>query len=205
MNTRHLPRAPSCFFQQNGAVILVSLFLSGCASVDRITAPSLKGDPSTSSVVVVKCESSWRGMLGFKESQNVVSGAILSIRGPKQVNIVNGRGVANLLIFSDVTPGEYNLGRVETTRHVANQGTWHESYNIPGEDARNYVFTVKTGEPKYLGVVTVEETQKLKRSVVFGLQQSKEAEIAAWEKFNSLYAESAWANAVRKRISELKQ
>jgi len=88
---------------------------------------------------------------------------------------------------------------------VYNQGTWHETYNIPGESVTNYIFSVKAGEPKYLGVVTVEETQKLKRRVDFGLKPGKQAEIAAWEKFISLYPGSSWANAVQKRISELKQ
>src|SRR6266436_4568244 len=79
----------------------------------------------------------------------------------KQMKQVNGRGVAGLIIFSDVAPGEYNLAGIETTREVYNQGTWHETYNIPGESVTNYIFSVKAAEPKYLGVVTVEETQKL--------------------------------------------
>jgi len=144
-------------------------------------------------------------VLAIKTPQRVVSGAILSIVGPQQVKQVNGRGVAGLIIFSDVAPGEYNLAGIETTREVYNQGTWHETYNIPGESVTNYIFSVKAGEPKYFGVVTVEETQKLKRHVDFGLKPGKEAEIAAWEKFISLYPGSSWANAVQKRISELKQ
>lgn len=208
MKTRHPPPAPPRFSAQCGAAILLlatSLFLSGCSTIDKLRAPALAGDPSTSSVVVVQCESTWQGALAIKTPQRVVSGAILSIVGPQQVKHVDGSGVAGLIIFSDVAPGEYNLARIETTREVYNQGTWHETYNIPGESVTNYIFSVKAGEPKYLGVVTVEETQKLKRRVDFGLKPGKQAEIAAWEKFISLYPGSSWANAVQKRISELKQ
>jgi len=143
-------------------------------------------------------------MLGIKESQGAVSGVILSIVGPQEVKQVNGRAVANLIIFSDVPSGKYNLASVETIRHTSNGGQWHQVYNIPGDDAMKYVFTVQAGEPKYLGVVTIEETQTLKRSVAFGLKESSGAEKEAWEKFSSLYPQSAWTNAVQKRISELK-
>lgn len=200
MKTRYLPYATSSF----SLAILFSLFLSGCATVDKITAPSLKGDPSTSSVVVVKCKSSWQGVLGIKESQDAVSGVILSVVSPQEVKQVNGRAAANLIIFSDVPPGEYNLASVATIRHTSNGGKWRQVYNVPGDDATKYVFTVKAGEPKYLGVVTIEETQTLKRSVAFGLKESSGAEKEAWEKFSSLYPQSAWTSAVQKRISELK-
>ena len=183
-------------------LLAISLFLSGCAIIDKISAPSLKGDSSTSSVVVVKCEATWRGVLGIKESQQVVSGVLLSTDGTRRVN---GQGVADLIIFSDVSPGEYNLARVQTTRQVGNM-IWQQTYNIPGENVLDYVFSVKAGEPKYIGVVTVEEIQKFtERRVIFGLKPSKEAETAAWEKFTNLYQGSSWANEVQKRISELKR
>jgi uncharacterized protein YceK len=189
-------------------LLAVSPFLNGCSTVNKITAPSLKGDPSASSVVVVKCESSWRGVLPMKTPQQPMQGILLSTDGKTSLA---GHGMADLarrndlIIFSDVPPGEYHLAMVQVSRQVQNQGTWVETYNIPGEDVTKYVFTAKTGEPKYLGVVTIDETQKLKRSVVFGLKPGKEAEIAAWEKFLSLYPGSSWANAAQKQISELKQ
>ena len=186
----------------------VSLLSNGCTTVNKITAPSLKGDPSASSVVVVKCESSWRGVLPMKTPQQPMRGILLSTDGKKSLA---GHGMADLarrndlIIFSDVPPGEYHLAMVQVSRQMQNQGTWVETYNIPGEDVAKYVFSAKAGEPKYLGVVTIDETQKLKRSVVFGLKPGTEAEIAAWEKFVSLYPGSAWTDTVQKRISELKQ
>jgi hypothetical protein len=156
-------------------------------------------------------------VLGVKTRQRVVGGSIFGIDGPAQVKQAGLHGwlmpnepsyaarAADMLIF-DLPPGKYNLATIETTRQVYNHGTWHEEYKIPAESVENYVFSVKLGEPKYLGVVTVEETQKLKGSVDFGLKPAgKEAEIAAWEKFISLYSRSSWANSVQKRISELKQ
>jgi hypothetical protein len=189
-------------------LLAVSLSLHGCTAVNKITAPSLRGDPSASSVVVVKCESSWQGLMPMKTPQQPMLGILVSTDGKLSVEgygMVDLARKNNLIIFSGVVPGEYNLAMVQVSRQVQNQGTWLETYNIPGEDSVKYVFTAKAGEPKYLGVVTIDETQKLKRSVVFGLKPGKEAEIGAWEKFISLYSGSPWANAAQKRISELKQ
>src|SRR6185436_4462571 len=170
----------------------------GCATVDKIKAPSLDGDPSKFAVVVVKCESTWQGVLGIKTPQKPVKGAI-ACEGPTAV----GRGVADLIIFRDVTPGECKLGAIELTRSMPNGGQAWQLYAVPPD--KDYTFSVKAGEVKYLGVVTVVETQKLKRTVDIGLKPGKEAEIAAWEKFITLYPGSSWANEAQKRISELKQ
>ncbi len=202
MKTRHPPPAPPRYSAQCGAAILLlaaSLFLSGCATIDKIKAPSLDGDPSKLAVVVVKCESTWQGLLGIKTPQQPVSG-IISGTGAD----AHGRGVADLIIFRYVPPGECKLVAIQLTRKEYNQQVW-QSYGFPPESVKDYTFSVKAGEVKYLGVVTVEETQKLKRAVDFGLKPGKEAEIAAWEKFISLYPGSSWANAAQKRISELKQ
>ena len=202
MKTKHPPPAPLRFSAQCGAAILLlatSLFLSGCATVDKIKAPSLNGDPSKIAVVVVKCESTWQGLLGIKTPQQPVSGIISG-----EVAEARGRGVADLIIFRYVPPGECKLVAIELTRKVYNQQVW-QTYGIPRESVKDYTFSVKAGEVTYLGVVTVDETQKLKRAVDFGLKPGKEAEIAAWEKFITLYPGSSWANEAQKRISELKQ
>jgi len=218
MRTTQPPPATPPFSARCGAAILllaISHFLSGCASTPK---PSLTGDPSTSSVVVVECKSTWRGvgLLGMKESQKILGGILLNadVKGSKNGGTigkrsVNGRAVAGLIIFSDVSPGVYELAGVEAYRYVADSrsGSGHIRYNVPGEKVLDYVFGVKAGEPKYFGVVTVEQITKfIEDRVVFGLKpSSKEEEIAAWEKFISLYPGSLWANAVQKRVSELKQ
>jgi hypothetical protein len=203
MKTRHPPRAPLRFSAQCGAAALLlttSLFLSGCATVDKIKAPSLDGDPSKLAVVVVKCESTWQGLLSIsKTPQKPVKGLI-----DGEVAKAHGRGVADLIIFPYVPPGECKLVAIELTRKMNNGEVW-QMYGMPRESVKDYTFSVKAGEVKYLGVVTVVETQKLKRAVDIGLKPGKEAEIAAWEKFLTLYAGSSWANEAQKRISELKQ
>ncbi len=208
MKTRTPPAVPARFPVQHRAAILLaatSLLFPGCATLDKIKAPSLKGDPSEFSVVVVKCESIWKGVLGIKTPQRPVSGVILSMVDSQLEFQLHGGGVADLIIFPDVPPGEYSLAAIEMARDVYNQPTAFEWYNMPGEDAGDYAFTVRAGELNYLGVVTVEVTQKSKRQVDFGLRPGMEAEIAAWEKFIDLYPGSSWANAAQKRISELKQ
>src|SRR6185436_6972776 len=161
---------------------------------------SLEGDPSKFAVVVVKFESTWQGLLSItKTAQHPVKGLI-----DGEAAQAIGRGVADLIIFPNVPPGECKLAAFELTRNMSNGQVW-QMYAIPRESVKDYAFSVKAGEVKYLGVVTVVEKQNPKRTVDIGLQPGKEAEIAAWEKFVTLYPGSSWANAAQKRIAELKQ
>ena len=97
------PLATPPFSARFGSAILLlatSLFLSGCATADKIKAPSLDGDPAKVAVVVVKCESTWQGLLSLtKTSQHPVKGLI-------EGGVTNaiGRGVADLIIFPYVPP-----------------------------------------------------------------------------------------------------
>ena len=204
MKTKQPPSAPLRFSAQCGAAILllgISLFLSGCATVDKMKAPSLEGDPSKFAVVVVKFESTWQGLLSItKTAQHPVKGLI-----DGEAAQAIGRGVGDLIIFPNVPPGECKLGAFELARKMQNGGEFSQMYAIPRESVKDYTFSVKAGEVKYLGVVTVVEKQNPKRSVDIGLKPGKEAEIAAWEKFITLYPGSSWANEAQKRISELKQ
>ncbi|MDH4216729.1 MAG: hypothetical protein OEV23_07555 [Gallionella sp.] len=182
--------------------IAVTVLLGGCATLDKINAPSLSGSPTTSALVVVKSEAVMHGMLGLKTPQQVEGGVLLSTDGSKRVE---GRAVAGLIIFSDVAPGEYNLAIIQTTWRAGNM-VWQHTYNVPPEKALNFVISVKVGEPKYLGVVTIEEIRKTtERGVIFELKPSKEGEDTAWEKFTQLYQGSPWASEVQKRMAEPKQ
>jgi len=161
----------------------------------------MNGDPSQVAVVVVKCESTWQGLLSlWKTPQKPTKGLIES-----GVTNAMGRGVGDLIIFRDVPPGDCKLAVIELTRTMPDGGQVWQMYAIPRESVKDYTFSVKAGEVKYLGVVTVVEKQNPKRSVDIGLKPGKEAEIAAWEKFITLYPGSSWANEAQKRISELKQ
>ena len=203
MKPSHPPPATPPFSARFGSAILLlatSLFLSGCTTIDKIKAPSLGGDPSKVAVVVVKFESTWQGLLSItKLQQHPVKGLI-------EGGVTNaiGRGVGDLIIFPNVPPGECKLAAFELTRNMSNGQVW-QMYAIPRESVKDYTFSVKAGEVKYLGVVKVVEKQNPKRSVDIGLKPGKEAEIAAWEKFITLYPGSSWANEAQKRISELKQ
>src|SRR4030095_9307426 len=204
MKPSHPPPATPPVPARCGSAILLlatSLFLSGCAAVDKIKSPSLGGDPSQVAVVVVKCESTWQGLLSItKTSQHPTKGLIES-----GVTNVIGRGVGDLIIFPNVPPGECKLGAFELARKMPDGGQVWQMYAIPRESIKDYSFSVKAGEVKYLGVVNVVEKQNPKRSVDIGLKPGKEAEIAAWEKVLALYAGSSWASEAQKRISELKQ
>lgn len=183
-------------------LLSTTVLLSGCATLDKLNAPSLNGGPTTSALVVVKTEAIMHGIFDIKTPQQIESGVLLSTEGSRWVD---GRAVAGLIIFSDVPPGEYNLARVQTTWHAGTMISQH-TYNVPPLKALNFIINVKVGEPKYLGVVTVEEMRKTdQRGVIFDLKQSKESEVAAWEKFSELYQGSPWAIEVQKRLTELRR
>src|SRR6185503_11258589 len=135
MKTKHPPSAPLRFSAQCGAAILllgISLFLSGCATVDKMKAPSLEGDPSKFAVVVVKFESTWQGLLSItKTAQHPVKGLI-----DGEAAQAIGRGVADLIIFPNVPPGECKLAAFELTRNMSNGQVW-QMYAIPRESVKD--------------------------------------------------------------------
>ena len=181
-------------------VLVVASFLSGCAAIDKLTAPTLSGTPTNSALIVISCEAKMHGVLGITTSQEVVGGVLMRTDGSKRID---GQAVAGLIIFSDVPPGDYNLARVETTWRAGNMTSTHR-YNVPPQSVSNFIVTVKVGELRFLGVVTVEESRRTEdRGVVFALKPSNSAERDAWEKFTQMYQGSPWTGAVQKRRSEL--
>src|SRR5213593_4821107 len=131
MKPSHPPPVTPPFSARCGSAILLlatSLFLSGCAAVDKIKAPYLNGDPSKFAVVVVKCESTWEGLLSlWKTPQQPVKGLIEG-GGTNAI----GRGVADLIIFPYVPSGECKLAAFELTRKMNNGQVW-QMYAIPRE------------------------------------------------------------------------
>lgn len=182
-------------------VIVVALFLSGCAAVDKLNAPHLSGTPASSALVVAKVEASMHGMLGITSSQEVIGGVLLSTDGSRRID---GRAIAGLIIFADVPPGEYNLARVETNWRAGNFINTHR-YDVPPESALDFIMSVKLGEPRFLGLITVEEFRTTgQRGVRFALKPSNAAELDAWAKFVELYQGSPWIGAVEKRRSDIR-
>ena len=181
-------------------VFVVASFLSGCAAIDKLTAPKLGGTPANSALIVVKVEASMHGVLGITTSQEVIGGVLLRTDGSRRFD---GQAVAGLIIFSDVPPGEYNLARVDTNWRAGNMMYTHR-YNVPPHGVSNFIVSVKVSEPQFLGLVTVEEVRRTDdRGVRFALKPSKTAERDTWETFMQLYQGSPWTGAVQKRQSEL--
>jgi uncharacterized protein YceK len=180
--------------------LVVIAFLSGCAAIDKLSAPTIGGTPGSSALIVVKCEATMHGVLGITTSQEVVGGVLLRTDGSGRID---GQAVAGLIIFSGVPPGDYNLARVETNWRAGNMIYTHR-YNVPPQSVSRFIVSVKIGEPRFLGVVTVEESRNTDdRGVVFALKPSKSAERDAWQKFIQLYQGSPWIGAAQQRLSEL--
>ena len=176
------------------------LLLSGCATLDRINAPTLSGVPTTSALVVVDCEAVMHGMLDLKTPQQVVGG---ELRDSDGFNPIAGRAISGLIIFSDVPPGGYYLARVNTVWQAGTTTNRH-TYVIPPEKVRNLTVSTKVGDPRFLGTVTVEEIRKPSEwGVNIDLKPSKEAELKAWQKFLQIYKDSLWDKAIRQRITEI--
>lgn len=199
--------------------VSIAIFLGGCAYLNDVSgtlnaelnAPLFgskvaNANPSTSSLVIVKAEAIRHGALQWfdkeEEKQDIKSGVLLSTDGAKRID---GYEVDGLIIFVDLPPGAYNLARVSTTEFHGGQ-TKEFIYNVSPEQVGNLIFDTKLGEAKFLGVVMIDNTNKQgKRQVIFDLKPSREAEIAALEKFVQHYNNTPWVNAVQKRIAELKK
>ena len=183
-------------------LLVISVFLNGCAVIDKIKAPSAGVSPATSSFVVVKAEVIVRGAIGITTSQQLQGGVLLRTDGS---NRIDGRAAAGLIIFPDVPPGEYSLTQIQTTWQQGNI-VRSNTYDVPADKVLNYVFDAKLGEPKYLGVVTIEDVRKPgERGINYGINDDKQEEIAAWEKISQIDQGSLWVNEVQKRLSELRQ
>ena len=181
-------------------VFVATSILSGCAAIDKLTAPTLSGTPANSALVVVKVEASMHGVLGITTSQEVIGGVLLRTDGSRRID---GQAVAGLIIFSDLPPGDYNLARVETNWRAGNMMYTHR-YNVPPQSVSNFIVSVKLGEPRFIGLVTVEEMRRTdERGVRFALKPWKTIERDAWETFLQLYQGSPWIGPVQKRHSEL--
>lgn len=178
------------------------LAAAGCSSIDKLVAPTLSGTPATSSLVVVVCEVTMLGVFDLRTNQKVEF-ALLTGTGGRGRFV--GQPISNLIIFSDVPPGEYSLTGVRAIWMTGNNTSQTNSYPVPEGEASRFVVRTRLGEPAFLGVVAIQEVRKLnERGVKFTLTPSKEAEIQALEKFAELYGEHPWAAAARKRVSELK-
>ena len=119
--------------------IVTVLVLSSCAALDKLTAPSLIGTPTTSSLVVVKVDATVHGVFGIVTSQQIQGGVLLSTDGSKRFD---GSAVADLIIFSDVPPGEYNLARIQTTWNAGTM-VYTNTYNVPPEAVLSFIITTK--------------------------------------------------------------
>ena len=186
-----------------GPALAASFFVAGCAPLDKLTAPSLSGTPATSSLVVVVCEATMLGVFDLRTRQKVEFG-ILTGKGGYGRFV--GHAVSNLIVFSDIPPGEYYLSGVRTTWATGNATAQTNSYVVPESKAPSLVVRTKLGEPSFLGVVAVEEVRKLhERGVNFTVKPSKEAEIETWERFVQIYSGHPWADIAQQRLSELKR
>lgn len=187
---------------KTACLIVAVLVLSSCAALDKLTAPSLIGTPATSSLVVVKVDATVHGILGIVTDQQIQGGVLLSTDGSKRFD---GSSVTDLIIFSNVPPGEYNLARIQTTWNAGTM-VYTNTYNVPPEAVLNFVLTTKLGEPRFLGLVKLQDVRNTKEmKQVFSLEPSKEAELATWRKFVQVYEGSPWVEAVQKRLSELEK
>jgi hypothetical protein len=176
------------------------LLLSGCTAIDRINAPTLSGNPATSALVVVDCEAVMHGMFGVKSPQQVVQGQLLDSDG---FNPIEGRAISGLMIFPRVPPGRYYLARVNTVWQAGTISNEH-TYVIPPEKVPILTVNTKAGEPRFLGIVTVEEIRnRRERGINVGLRPGKEAELKAWQRVLRIYQDSPWDKSIRQRIAEI--
>jgi len=182
------------------SALAASFFLGGCATADKVFAPPLSGTPATSSLVLVVCDASMLGVFDLRTRQNVQFGVLVGTGGYGRFV---GYAVSNLIVFSNIPPGEYSLTGIRATWAAGNAVHTH-SYLVPESQASSFVVKTKLGEPKFLGVVAVQEVRKLhEQGVKFTVTSSKEAEAQAWARFVQMYSGHSWASAAQKRLSEL--
>lgn len=206
----------------SSVLIAIVVAVGGCAGTDRRSAPPLDGAQGNSALVVVEFEGTVRVGLGIARNRKVDGGMLLSADGFARVE---GRAVSNLIVFSDVPPGEYRLARIDTTFQPVEQVCsgqpmvcrpgviYSRRFEIPADRLREYAVIASLGVPKFLGAIAVEEryvpenlvTSISSRAVNVALSRSKEAEARVWTRFAQIFDGHPWAAEARKRIAELAQ
>jgi hypothetical protein len=179
---------------------IIPIIATGCSSIEKMNAPLLLGSPVDSALVIVKVDALMHGSFGITSSQEIKGGILLRTDGSKRID---AKAVSGLIIFSNVPPGEYNLAGVEAQWQAGTTSYVHK-YAVPPESVGKFVFSVKIGEPRFVGLITINEyRQGGRRNFEFLLHPSKEIERTTWEKFTELYPKSDWNNFVLKKINDL--
>jgi hypothetical protein len=203
------------------ALLTFGISLAGCAGTGERNASSLRATPATSSLVVVECEAVTRVLFNIVRRKEVRGGMLLSADGFTRVE---GRAVSNLIVFSDVPPGEYSLARIDTTWQPAPLCSGHpikcspgkvfsHRYEIPADQLRRFAVNARLGEPKFLGAIVLEGdhvpadqlTSITEEGVKMAFSTSNEAEVRAWKQFVQIYDGHPWAVEAQKRLTKLRQ
>lgn len=181
------------------AILFASpILVSACTTLARMSAPSLEGSPETTGVVVVQADVTVHDMLfGLKSGAAPVGGVIASVDGTKHV--VHGKSTSDLVVFSNLPPGRWQLVMIEADWQSGN-ATWRKEFGVPIENIDAFTFDVRAGEPVYLGAKIEEDPRSDAHRLRFDRHDEPAAERKAWQWLDEVYEKSAWAPVFRAKL-----
>src|SRR5258706_3911904 len=86
--------------------------LTSCSAIAKMSAPSLRGSPETTGIVVIEPDITfYADTLGTPYGERLVGGALT--RAEDANRTVSGRPTSGLVVFSDLAPGTWRLTLIE--------------------------------------------------------------------------------------------
>ncbi len=196
--------------------------------------PKIEGEPDKSGLLLVDCG------IGNSSGSSFVE-RLLGLDDPKiskgflegeDGQIIEGKGLKNLIIFSNLKPGNYKLTRIETEKEqkdessVIGKSFFYYNYKIPESFSKNVNAVIEFGKPTYLGKLLIDENHDASYGMpspspndymsppwdyshecpdedIYDIIYDEKAEIETLEKFLQYYKKSQWAGIVTKRLEEL--
>ena len=189
---------------RSGTILHVSLLLSACSALDRMSAPSLEGSPETTGIVVIEPDITYyANTLGTPYGERLVGGALARVDDANHV--VSGRPASGLVVFSNLAPGKWRLalieGQLQPEHMLPPEVTrWRRHYEFPLEGAGSFTFDVRAGEAVYAGAGIVDDDRAASRGVRFSRHDDPAAERTAWKRLAEIYRTSSWGPVLQARL-----
>jgi hypothetical protein len=173
-------------------VLLVPLGLgsSGCTAIAKMEAPSIRGAPDSTGLVVVETDITViAAILGIRTQAEPRGGLLVRVDGTE--GVVEGSASSGLVIFPDVPPGRWQIAMIAGEWQTGG-GSVVNQYQVGPESVGEYTVDVRAGAPIYVGAEIDDDRRLGSAGIRYHRRADAAAEAKAWKWMRDVYEKSAW-------------
>ncbi len=172
-------------------VCTLAVTLTACA--ERFV---LSGSPDVAGLLVIEPEISTKSFMGERTKSEPVKVVIRKVVGDLQID---GEIVHGLFVFQGLKPGKYQLVSV-STKPAKKEVT----LLVPSENEDQFTFEIEPGEPRYIGVVNIQQDMQLKElGIHYQIKANANRERAAWRLLINQLNRSQWKPVIARHLESL--